>query len=109
MRVLLKNNWFGPEGEFFTKNVEQGTEIPDKFIRFLPSTARPFGSPPPAPVIRTQNLRDFDPARAAGEAEDALVAQANEQADTNRAEADARRAAFAAALKAEKAAEKAGK
>lgn len=94
MKVILKNDWFGPGGEFFPRDPVTDEEFyvfPEDFRSLLPSravilaedgTPEPRVSrdttPAPAPA-----LRDFDWDREAAEAEQAV----RDKADVFRAQA----------------------
>lgn len=81
MEVILKDDWFAPNATLYRRNRadrNKPVSIPDEFADCLPPNAKVVGKDhfvTPA-VEREVTLRDFDSLRAAGEAEDKLIAEA---------------------------------
>jgi len=103
MEVLLKRMWFGPDQKRYRAGVNT---LPEGLRDLLPSDAKILGEEQAAVLkapakVEPQSLRDFDTARAAGEAEDKALAKAKKTED----EAAARAAAFKKQLEEEAAAE----
>ena len=96
MKVVLKKNWFGPNGQRFRAyKPERAVDIPDEHRDRLPKTAKVVSGGVPVKAVHGPDtlsgfttLRDLDIDRAAGEAETV----AHEKADKNIAEARAPRA-----------------
>lgn len=76
MLVLLKANWFAPDGDFYKKDAS-GTEVPDKLAKFLPSSAKKLNAPVAVAAEAAPSMRDLDLDRASGAAEDGAIDKAD--------------------------------
>lgn len=78
MRVLLKQDWFGPNAHLYVRD-RLGNVVPDEFRDALPAGTVILDkteAPVPVAVEPLATLRDFDVLRAEADAEDAVAAKA---------------------------------
>lgn len=82
--VLLKNDWFAPNGVHYAKGRRM---VPSAVCGALPKSAKLLKDDAPSPVpakASGESLRDHDPERAAAEAEAAAEAKAEQERLANR-------------------------
>lgn len=96
-KVILQNNWFGPNGQLFRRSLsKQGppVDIPDRLVHQLPKTARVVSDTYETPERMTdpdtisehrKMLDENDPERAAMEAEGKMQREAEANLKAQRA------------------------
>lgn len=71
--VKLKYDWFAPGGIHYRRGETGVVEVPDNLLAALPETAKVLNERPAQEVVADDSLKDFDPVRAAADAEGVVL------------------------------------